>query len=243
MKVFKAIFRIDYPLCYEIVDNLGKQLQKIHENTQGEPFGQVRNQINQIEHSIKSSGLLGEDRFALNLSMKSFDFIVEFKAGVSLEDLAKNQIFKLSKIVIDGLSSDSFKVFNRIGFRTWTVWDRGGKDFDAIRAYMMGLNKELLPQNGETGFQVTDLGLCVEMKNEEDVYSRYLVGPYQKTEEGKYFGIEHDPEEGVIVDVDVWSSKVEIPGFDMNQHVGTYSSYTKSILDLIVNSISSKIGD
>lgn len=79
MKIYKAIFRLDYPISYKVVDSLGSYLDFITQKLQKKPFKNFNNSIDFVLHALSSQAELEDGSICrFNISIKAIDVLVEF---------------------------------------------------------------------------------------------------------------------------------------------------------------------
>ncbi|MFH0899221.1 MAG: hypothetical protein V2A73_01200, partial [Pseudomonadota bacterium] len=71
MRVFKSIYRLDFPLCFALVDSFGKYAERIHEAAGAEPFKRHKTNVDLLNHVVTSQLTVREDRSQFSLSLKS----------------------------------------------------------------------------------------------------------------------------------------------------------------------------
>ena len=61
-----------------------------------------------------------------------------------------------------------------------------------------------------------------------------ILGPYQEKEKTKYFQLAGDIKEGIIMDLDIWQAKIELPKLKLRELVignqKIYDGMVKSII-------------
>ncbi len=215
MKIFKTIFRLDYPLSFSILDNLGKQLEFIDQNTSIPPYNKTTGNVDLINHSITHSGNINEDIFKIHLSLKSFYGMVEYHQGYKIENLSKHKLFELSDKVIKNLELKRSSNYNRIGIRSWVIIEQERFKFEQILKLIKKSNS-LFDSALTEHFPITnDIAMVFEAKSEELGNIRLGLGPYKKTEKERYFSLSPEIEEGLIMDIDIWQPKISIPNFNL----------------------------
>lgn len=218
MKIYKSIFRLDYPISFSILDRLGEHLEFIYNKMQKPDFENIKNDINLQNHSINSHGVVGEDEFNLHLSLNTFNAVIEHKEGLNITTLAKHKIFLLADDVIERLDIErNFSEYERIGVRLFIIKEHPGLKFKKILDYMYKLNNPFSSLFTKNSFEVRDIGLILETKNEYDTFLKLHCGPYQENESIKYFSIQPSVKEGFIMDIDVWEKKIKIPNFKFTE--------------------------
>ncbi|MBN1998946.1 hypothetical protein JW935_15410 [candidate division KSB1 bacterium] len=100
MKIFKSIFRFDYPLAYKILDKLGEYLENINNTTKEGPFSDGSGKVDLIQHALSFNAKVNEDVFTLNLNLNTFNAVIEFQNGTEVKTLCKHPLFQFSENII-----------------------------------------------------------------------------------------------------------------------------------------------
>lgn len=229
-KIYKAIFRLDYPISYGIVDHLGEYLEFISNKTDQKPFSESKGTLDMIAHSIVNSCKIGNDVFTLNLSIKAFDAVIEFQNGIDFQKLAKCPLFSLADEVIEKLEEGNRFKYNRIGFRVFLIAEDSKLTFNGLRDIIWNCNTTFGDALKERYTERVDIALVYEAKSKDDERIRYQCGPYQEKEAAKYFSLKNDVKEGFIVDIDIWQGKVTLPKLKLVNFINDYQKiYDKMI--------------
>ncbi len=229
MKLYKTIFRIDYPLSYSILDNLGNNLEFIHIKTKESPFTDATSDFNIAQHRILHRAKINNDSFQIHLSINNLVTSIEYNKGYDINLLAKHPVFELTQQVIEKLDIKTFPHYNRIGLRNWVLIEHNSLIFESILNFMSQSNlcfDEVIKNNFAN---TNDIAIIFESKNEDNIYLRVILGPYQKNERIKYFTFEPSVNEGLILDVDIWEENISIPGFNLLELTKKYQSILFSL--------------
>ncbi len=178
MKIYKAIFRLDYPISYKVVDSLGSYLDFITQKLQKKPFKNFNNSIDFVLHALSSQAELEDGSICrFNISIKAIDVLVEYKSGMEIELLSKNAISEVFDEIVKKVTLDGFSNYDRIGIRLWLADDQNVKKFDQILGDLLTFNQSLNNVLQEKQFPPYDIGLILETKNSEGVNLRLNYGP------------------------------------------------------------------
>ncbi len=131
--------------------------------------------------------------------------------------------------VIEKLDIKTFPHYNRIGLRNWVLIEHNSLIFESILNFMSQSNlcfDEVIKNNFAN---TNDIAIIFESKNEDNIYLRVILGPYQKNERIKYFTFEPSVNEGLILDVDIWEENISIPGFNLLELTKKYQSILFSL--------------
>lgn len=235
-KVYKTIFRLDYPISFKIIDNLGEYAEFLHSDSlQKAPFVDGKTNIDLTSHRISSTGSVDKDMFSFTLSITSLDAIIEHGVGVDVGSLSKHPVFDLANKLLPRLEKENDVMrFERIGLRTWSIIENDNFKFDRIRDYLLSkltkFNNAIKPNFNSS----EDIGIVLESKSDAGIAVRISFGPYQIAEQSKYFSLKHDSiKEGLIFDIDIWETKKEIKGLKFIELTKHYQKKMDSIIEKI----------
>jgi hypothetical protein len=233
-KIFKSIFRLDFPLAYKILDKLGEYLEIIDKQATEPPFTKGNGNVDLLQHSLTYNGKVGDDAFTLTLDLKTFNGVIEFLKGCDIGELARFPLFNFADELIHKLDEDHVSKYDRIGFRSLIIIEEKNFKFRPLRDYIWKLNSIFGDALSDFFEEREDIGLVFESKEKDNSeYVRLRLGPYQKNERLKYFEATGDIEEGMILDIDMWQRKVSIPKLKLtemvNQHQKIYGNLVGSI--------------
>lgn len=231
-KIFKTILRLDFPMVYRLYDKLGEYLELTHLITSEKPFIKGKGELNTLNHSMHNTSKIGEDIFTLNLDLKTFNTVVEFKDGLNISKLNKSPLFSLCSEFIKKLEDDNVIKYSRIGFRSFIVIERPEYKFDKLRDYIWKANQVFGDTLKDIFGQKNDIAIVFESKSDQDEDIRLTLGPYQQSETSKYFNLENNIKEGLILDVDIWQTKISVPMFNLDKLINRCQ---KVYSDLIEN--------
>jgi len=237
MKVFKDIFRLDYPISYSLIDRFGEQLEFITQQTSEAPFKNFGGEFDIANHSITAKGQLNEDRTLIKLDVRTFHAVTEHKDGLEIEKVKKYPLFELADKIVERLEIKMVTEYERIGFRSWILVEEDSLKFDNILKYIVNSNNLFNNVVTKHFSDINDISLVIESKTSDDNYIRINLGPYQEAEVKKYFALTNSIKEGLIIDIDIWQVKVKIPGFKLTEFV----KYTQNICYNMVNDIKMKL--
>jgi hypothetical protein len=230
MNIFKSIIRIDYPLNYSLLDNLGQELEFIQQKTlEDKKFINSQGNIDLLNHSIRQSGKYKKDSYSLNLSLRTLDMIIIHSEGVEIEFLQSGKPIKLFGEMIKKLS---VKTFERIGFRFWVIIEHDNYKFDLIKEYISNSNKLFSDTIKKQFTEVSDIALVYESHSEQD-NTRISLGPYQEGEEKKYDFQSPNIKEGLIFDIDLWENKIKTPNFNLHTNLTSKLEIVRQTINVI----------
>ncbi len=234
MKIFKSIFRLDFPLAYKILDKLGEYLEIINDKTREKPFSAGKGNVNLLQHSLSHSAKVADDAFTLNLDLKTFNAVIEFQNGHDIDNLAKHPLFHFSDEVIEKLENEHSSKYERIGFRSHIIVQRDELNFSTLRDYIWNCNQIFGNPITDLFSKPHDIGVIFEAKKPDESESiRVHLGPYHEREQSKYFVLNHAVKEGLIFDIDIWQTNVSIPHLKLveliRSHQLVYHELVKNI--------------
>jgi hypothetical protein len=238
-KIYKAIFRLDYPISYRIFDHLGEYLEFISNKTDQPPFFESKGVLNIVSHSIVNNCKIGNDVFTLNLSIKDFDAVIEFQDGIDIKKLPKCPLFSLADEIIEKLEEGNRSKYDRVGFRVFLIAENSKLTFNGLRDRIWDCNStfgDALLKDRYT--EKEDIALVYEASSKNDEKIRYQCGPYQEKEVTKYFSLKNNIKEGFIADIDIWQSKVTLPKLKLVSFINEY----QKIYDKIIKNTYEQLG-
>lgn len=242
VKIFKSIFRVDYQLSYKILDRLGQQLEEIVDRTKDKPFSESRGNIDLLNHAISSHGNIYDGKYILNLSINTFDGTIESSEGFEIDRYCKSPLFKLADDIISELDFKSFKRFNRIGFRSFLIIYGDDIKFDKVLNYFNRVNSPLVNIVEKSFSKVNDAGVILESFSEALGNLRLSIGPFGEKDQKQFFSEELACKEGIIIDLDWWNEKIEIPGIKISEIIRKCQDIYIQVTDNVKTSILKELG-
>jgi hypothetical protein len=174
--------------------------------------------------------------------LKTFLLDLHSRQGSELASLARHQGIALADDVISQLSEGGLSKFDRLGFRNWVLIADSKYTFKRLLDYFVRKNKGLDSAISSCLFSPTeDVGLVLESKNADNINLRVHTGPFQKSEAEKYFPFSSPIEEGLIIDIDLYEFKIDVPGFKMQSFVKDCQKTANSIAEQIDKRIREEI--
>jgi hypothetical protein len=237
MKLHKSIFRVDFPICFGIIDRLGRYSDFLHKSTRETPFVDAKSEVNLVDNTVANSGNVGDDHYRISLTVSSLDAVTEYTHGIEVGELAKHPVFELGDAMSAEIKGDIGTVYERVGLRTWILVDDPNFAFDAIRDDLRASLPQLDGAISKEFPKPKDIGIVFEATNEHDVDVRVACGPYRASEYGKYFKKRPDLEQGFILDIDLSERKVDIPRFRFSR----FAIRSESQLTHVVAGIASNL--
>jgi hypothetical protein len=236
MRIYKSIFRLDFPLAYKILDKLGEYLELIKNKTDENPYSKGRENIDLVRHSLSHTANIGENTFTLNLDLKTFNAVIEFQDGISVDKLYKIELFSLADEIIEKLEDDHSSKYDRIGFRSYILSERKEFKFLKLRDFIWGLNEIFGVSIANHFEEKHDIGIVLEAKSESEEWIKLQLGPYHHNEQSRYFTLENSIREGLIYDIDIWEQKISVPKYNMIESIRNHQNiYKKLINDIEYN--------
>lgn len=218
MKIYKAIFRLDYPLNFVLLDRLGEHLEFIKEKTKVTGFTSVKYDINLVNHLITIMGSYEKNPFTVNLTLNDFDGVIEFTDGILLNDLPKLKFFGIIDNIIKELEKTNSK-YDRIGFRAYVIHQSESLKFSDTLNLMVSNNEKFTKPFSEYFRKLNDVALIMEAIDQGKDSLRVTLGPYKEMEWQKYFSNNPDISEGLMFDIDSFQMKLDQPGFKMSNFI------------------------
>ncbi|HEY2405221.1 MAG TPA: hypothetical protein VGI10_04425 [Polyangiaceae bacterium] len=237
MKLYKSIFRVDFPLCFGIIDRLGKYSDFLHKTTQRLPFVDAKSEVNLVNNTLANSGRVDNDHYRFGLTITSLDAVTEHTDGVEVGELAKHPVFEVGDAMRDELKGDIGTVYERVGLRVWILVEEPSFSFEGIRDALRANLPQLDGPVSKAFPKPKDLAIVFEATNEHDVDARVACGPYRSSEYEKYFKKEPALREGLVLDIDFSERKVDIPGFRFSRFAARSEAQMLSVVGGITTSL------
>lgn len=244
MKIYKSIFRVDFPLNFSLMDRLGDEFQFMKSITSVEPYNGIQGNVDLNSRSIILHGAINKDKFTVNQTLNSFDYIVEYSEPTDISRLSSHPVLEFADKVVKRIGAACNDTFERIGFRSWIIVENENYKFENIKQQIEENNSSYCNLVNELFGKVSDIGLIVEAKGPDDGSIRINVGPYQHEEWIKYFSKDFNVVEGLIFDIDIFHTKIQMPDFDIKQFARnvrkTYERYVEGTSNLLCKELGSE---
>jgi hypothetical protein len=235
---YKMICRIDYPLSYALIDNLGSFAESFHKDTAQPPFTKAHTNIDLASHTITGFLEVDDAKGNVTLGVSSLVAVLERPRGFALATIHDHPVFPTLDALVGRLATKGVSAFNRIGFRVWVIVTRSGLTFagfrDRLAARLSGLDSAISRHFGPTD----DLALIVESHDETGLKLRTAFGPYQADEYRKYFQTDPGVEEGIIFDIDYYQGSTSLPMV----RVADFVRRARKTIQAVATSIDRSIG-
>lgn len=237
---YKTIFRLDYDLSFRLLDYFGQFTETVHKETSTAPFSETHTELNLSQHSFSTTAKCGNDAFKFNLSLKTLNAVIEHPQGIDVGSLHSHPAIKLADVVLKEFDEATLKKMQRVGFRTWLIYQDEHFKFDKIRDHLLKRN-DPISQSIKKHFETPeDFCAIFECARNESDKCRINLGPYKKEEMGKYFSLPVGIKEGFMIDIDIWQNNCELPEFSV---VKNSRHYFQSITEIGKDLCSSLLGD
>lgn len=244
--IFKLFFRLDYPICYPLIDSIGKTCkfikteldkQSTSESDQKVEFDipngkistlwldQDANEITEgFNFTLEHQSLFGSFDFYKG---RTSDFLMEF-FGVKLVD----DIIRSLEI---GSSSDldHFEV-NCV----YLIETTASLTYESIVLHIQQEMAKLTSTLSECGFDF-DNGLITIKGNKDEDTLLVSYGPYSKEDVDKYFSISPFIDQGLLISVKLHTAISKTQFIDFRSKLKLYFKETDIIVANLLNKISS----
>lgn len=198
--IFRSILRFDYPTKFELFDRLGRVAAQL------EAVGGLGVEINWTEHRVSalSKGAASAFRTTVDLNSVVAEHLFS-PAGKALGAEPPH-----ADLVSGMVHAAEVASFTRMGYRMWILVRGPALRFDAIRS-VFAKTSVRVDKIVESFGALTDIGYTIEAKSEIGQFLRIHAGPYRAEEFRKYFRADPEVPEGMIFDVDVWQTGLDMP--------------------------------
>lgn len=237
VRAYKTISRLDFPLSFALVDNLGKFAEVLHEESSKPPMVRKSTNLNLPKHIVNCTASVGEDEFEFNLGLGSLDFLVEYKGGKDFAQTSKHPVVALADLLVRRLEEAKVQRIERIGFRNWILVEHEKFTFEALREVLIKRLPLLRAAVAATFPQVEDVAAIVEAATEDSQNVRVITGPYRAAESEKYFSSDPAVTEALIVDIDVWQRKLEMPRLSLMSLISAQQKMSQRVVEQLVQSL------
>lgn len=246
MKIYKTIFRLDYPLNYSLIDKLGSHAEAISQ--EGKKMGlEQKLALNLPGHIVTSSGHQGEDYFMITVTPQTVVGVIEHYSGCDLNSLHNHSVLKIGDSIVKGISGEGETTFLRYGVRVWSITN--GVAFDSVLKHFGVKNNPQSDALNSSGLKLTDIGIVLESVSAENAHNaRIQFGPYKQEENPRYFSLKEskDPvtigiKEGLIIDADVWQSNNKINQFELTKYSKFYVRELEQLIEKIIKNTISEV--
>lgn len=244
---FKTIYRLDYDLSYGLLDFLGQFSQILKTKMYSKPFLESNTGLDLINHAFSATGKLeGDDVVRVTLSLTTLNAVIEHGQGRELSSLHSHPGIELIDPILekfgefDKIGEQNIIKYNRIGFRTFIIFSED-LEFDVIKNYISGITNPICTPLLSNFESIDDLALTYETKqNKNDHRCTVTLGPYKMGQAKKYFSIEPNVQEGLLLDIDVYQNNVEAP-FGKTSTFSRMSKYYFDTINELARSINENL--
>lgn len=219
MKIFKSVFRLDYPVNYIIIDHLGEQFDSLISILKKDEYKIIQPTYDVSTHSIRINA--EQERFFYNLEITpvSISGDIEYKNGKIIDSSNSEKFFKAVDSVLAKIEILKKWQFDRIGLREFYLAEEiNSLAFHSILNKILDSNKKLVLNVNPNKSVVSDVALFLEIDTENGLKNNVKYGPYRDSEKRRYFRV-IDPmiSEGLIIDLDSYLVKYNIPNFKFSE--------------------------
>jgi hypothetical protein len=236
VKAFRIIFRLDFPIRFKLADDLGRILDMVQKITSKAPFKQpTTNKYEIVGQQITNEGVVEGHKYNIVLSPTFLTGEMHFQDGIQLSNLSSLELFKLADEVLGMFDKDDF-TFNRIGLRVFAISGNSKFTFQKVHGILENKNDYLHSEAKKVINTSYDMAIVAELKNEADNI-RITFGPYHKREYKKYFNTDPGIQESIILDIDLWQEKTNVPEFRMKK----FAVYGQEIISKICENVENRM--
>lgn len=217
MKTYKTIFQIDFPLAFQLIDELGKVSKFLADETKNikNVTGRPQTDIDLSKHTVTNQGNIGSNFYRITLTPVKLSAGIEFPLGEDIEKLHQSDLLKIVDRLLDDLLLKEINTFNRIGMRNWVISKGDKLRFSQIRNVILGKINSYESAISSSLGETEDVAVIVESKSKMNFSSRVSFGPYRENEKQRYFSMSPDVDEGLVFDIDIWQTNISLPGLVM----------------------------
>jgi hypothetical protein len=240
VRTFKSIYRLDFPPLFRLLDSFGEHLEFVRERASQPPF---ENDKTQILLSTDNSNVgarlhVGKDAAAIGLSLKHFDLVVEYEEGVELGHASDHPAVELATHLIKSLAEERIRGIERVGMRHAILVEHEKFQFDALRDHFA---KSVTPVNAAVASvfpRLEDFSTTFEACAEDGTHLRAMVGPYRQEERERRFPLgAKGITQALIIDLDLWQTKIEMPGFSLATSARNYERMARKVVEKLVETL------
>jgi len=242
MKVYKTIYRLDYPINYSMIDKLGLHADKIAQDAKKMNLD-LTFALNLPNHIVTASGHQDEDYFMITVTPQTVTGVIEHYSSCNLNDLHSHPVVQIGGNVIKEINHNNDTVFLRYGLRVLSISSEG-LCFESVLKNLAEKNKPQSDSLSSSEFNLTDIAMVLESVSENnDHNTRIQFGPYKQEENSRYFSLKVDKQpidigikEGLIIDADIWQINNKIKDFDLPKYSRYYIYKHQQLIEKITKS-------
>ena len=186
MPVCKFIFRIDFPVNFDVIDMPG-EIMKIMLNAKKDFWGEAG--LNSASRSVTATYKRDDGRLFRQIVIEPRALILDFEStsGLSLAQLDEDQdvstLFDLANELVDYCEIEQV---TRMGYRIF-YFNQLGENVEAVLAAFRGFTGPYFTQAVEPLLgPIKDYGYSIEGVANDKVGYRLLTGPFRPVEGPKY---------------------------------------------------------
>jgi hypothetical protein len=239
-RIFRSIYRLDFPPSFALVDRMGEYAAFMAEEVGVNPLLQKKGtRLDLLNHVVTSNLTAGEDRAALSLTLNSFDLQVDYKVGNALGEAHKHATVEFATELFRKIQGLPIRSLERIGIRHWILVEDDKFEFSQIRDLIVDLLRPVRSAIATSFPTIEDVAAIFEACTDDGTHSRTILGPYRKAERERHFpwaeGGTAEIDQALIVDVDLWQSKMEIPAFSISATAKTFEKMAHSVVNKLTS--------
>lgn len=235
--IHRLIFRLDYPISYQLIDNLGKVSDFVYKAFDGLPDVQKEVNLDINKRRIDASASKkDESGIKLTVELQSLHGSIDFKDSVPTTEIRKHFGVKIIHDVIDILGLESLEYFNRFGIRCLFLVENKKFTFETINTYILKQEKILSKSFFACKFSPEDS--MIRIVGAKDIYGLGVsFGPYKKEEAARHFLISPSVSEALILDIDLFTVKFQSTKLDFRAKLEIYLQE----IDILLKSITGNL--
>lgn len=239
--IFRLIFRLDYPISYQLLDSMGKISDSIQ--TVFDQLGEMQKKVDlEVANRKISASCLQQDEKGLKfvVELQSMHGTFDFKNGVNTLELRKFFGVRIIHEVIERLGLESLRYFNRFGIRCLYLVEGSKFTFESINKHVLKQGEILSKSLTSCGFQQEDSMITIiGTKNINGL--RVSYGPYKKNEAQIHFALYPQVEQGLMIDIDLYATNLQAQNIDFKSKLELYLTEIDNIAKSIIDNLEGEL--
>ncbi|MEO5331396.1 MAG: hypothetical protein H7839_05180 [Magnetococcus sp. YQC-5] len=215
-KVFKVIFRLDFPIHYSIMDSPGTVLRMLQHEGEEAWSTQSIGQKPLPEYKVQKNG--DENAFSLTVSATSITGLWDTKSLIALKDIHESHVFRLlTKLTDEILKGFEISQLTRCGIRTLFYLPCGTTTKNAWNILSRSIGGNSIDITKNSFGIATDFGISLEDVFGEHSGFRVSFGPLAPSQPHQFWELleykegDHPVHGAIMADVDSFDKNFSMP--------------------------------
>ncbi len=214
-KVFKIIFRLDFPINYSIMNTPGTLLKMLQKKDDDQWNTQEIGHKAVPEFRVKKNEEL--DAFTLTVSARSIIGLWDTKTAIALQDVHESHVFRLlTKLTDEILEEFQIHELERCGLRSFFYIPCGNDHEAAFKVLAESFDTQVIGIAESTSGVIKDFGMTLEGEFSEHSGFRVMFGPLAPLQLNQFAELiqltdeDHPAHGAVMADVDIFEKNFSL---------------------------------